>query len=107
MMWMAAKRSGLNEGCMSQPEQFDFLILGSGQSGKWHCQLNGAWNGFGQIDRDRKGSSRSVDADLLSPDPECFGPSASVAGCRHQMAPRPKVAVDHAVRRKERLRLAG
>ena len=42
---------------------------------------------------------------LLSPDPEHFGANPVVAGGRHQMPRQPEIAVDHAVRREELLRL--
>jgi hypothetical protein len=48
-----------------------------------------------------------MDAGFLSPSPERVRANASIAGCGHEMAPRPEMTVDHHVRRQEPLCLAG
>jgi hypothetical protein len=51
-------------------------------------------------------SHRSVGAGLLSPDTQRFHTGASIAGCRHEVAPWPEVSVDRAVHREKVLGLA-
>jgi hypothetical protein len=72
-----------------------------------HCQLNGRRNGSRLDYRMQRGSCRRLDASLLTPNPKRLGASAPVAGGGEKVAPWSKVFVDHAVRRKEILRLFG
>jgi hypothetical protein len=46
-------------------------------------------------------------AGFLPPNPERLRANASIAGCGHEMAPRPEVTVDHRMRRQKLLCLAG
>ena len=59
------------------------------------------------IEAHREASCCLADAGLLSPDLERLRASAAIAGCGHQMAPRPKVIVDQGMRRQEPLCLIG
>ena len=72
-----------------------------------HCQVNRYGDACGRSKRDKAASCYLVDAGLLSPDPEHLRASAAIAGCGHQMAPRPKVIVDYRMRRQEPLCLIG
>src|SRR4051794_33540731 len=60
-----------------------------------HCQVNRYGDACGRSKRYKVASCYLVDAGLLSPDPERLRASAAIAGCGHQMAPWPKVIVDH------------
>jgi len=72
-----------------------------------HCQVNQGVDVCGQSDGDSELSYCLTDAGLLSPSPERLRASASIAGCGHEMASRPKVAIDHRMRRQEPLCLVG
>jgi hypothetical protein len=47
------------------------------------------WTALAQVSR------RLVDTSLLPPNLERLGTSASIAGCRQEMAPRPEMSVDY------------
>jgi len=72
-----------------------------------HCQVNRCGGVCGQSDGGSEPSRCLVDAGLLPPNLERPRANASIAGCGHEMAPRPEVSVDHRVRPQEPLRLAG
>ena len=72
-----------------------------------HCQVNRCEDVCGQSEGDSEPSRCSMDAGFLSPSPEGLRANASIAGCGHEMAPRPEVAVDHRMRRQKPLCLAG
>jgi hypothetical protein len=54
-------------------------------------------DGIGEVSR------RLVDTSLLPPNLERLGTSASIAGCRQEMAPQSEMSVDYRVRRDELL----
>ena len=72
-----------------------------------HCQVNRCEDVCGQSEGDSEPSRCSMDAGFLSPSPEGLRANASIAGCGHEMAPRPEVIVDHRMRRQKPLCLAG
>ena len=72
-----------------------------------HCQVNRCEDVCGQSEGDSEPSRCSMDAGFLSPSPERLRANASIAGCGHEMAPRPEVTVDHRMRRQKPLCLAG
>ena len=72
-----------------------------------HCQVNRCEDVCGQSEGDSEPSRCSMDAGFLSPSPEGLRANASIAGCGHEMAPRPEVTVDHRMRRQKPLCLAG
>jgi hypothetical protein len=66
------------------------------ERGEGHCQVNRCGDVYGQSDGDSEPSRCSMNAGLLSPSPERLRAGASIAGCGHEMAPRPGMTVDHA-----------
>jgi hypothetical protein len=77
------------------------------QHSQWHCQVNRCGDVCGQSEGDIGPSRCLMDAGLLSPSPEHLRANPSIAGCGHEMSPRPEMTVDHRVRRQEPLCLAG
>ena len=71
----------------------------------WHCQVIN--NRCEDVCGQSEGDSCSMDAGFPSPSPEGLRADASIAGCGHEMAPRPEITLDHRVRRQEPLCLAG
>ena len=68
-------------------------------AGDRQCQVNRCEDVCGQSEGDSEPSHCSMDAGFLSPSPERLRANASIAGCGHEMAPRPEMTVDHRVRR--------